>query len=156
MSFMMPNQTTSGSSPSLAVREDTASAMAVSACVEDMQRLREIFKRIDWKLHEARSCRDATKILCSNRMPVVICDGSLPDGNWKDILSLTAPLVESPCVIVMSRSVETDWSTGVLDLGGYAVLKTPIDPTEVTHLVIAASRNWLKTWRSKGPGVSAA
>jgi DNA-binding NtrC family response regulator len=121
-------------------------ALGISAHAEDLDRLREIFSRMNWKLQEARSCHEAAALLCLDRMPVIICDYSFADGNWKDILSLTAPLLESPRVIVMSGSVEASWTSEVLDMGGYGVLAKPLDNTQVTHVLVAAYRSWLTNW----------
>jgi DNA-binding response OmpR family regulator len=119
-----------------------SSALGISAHTEDLDRLREIFRRLKWKFHEARSCREASVVLCSYRMPIIICDRALPDGTWMDILSLTAPLLESPRVIVMSASFEGFRSSEVLDMSGYGVLAKPLDESEVTRTLLAAHRSW--------------
>jgi DNA-binding NarL/FixJ family response regulator len=82
-------------------------------------------------------------------MPIIVCDRSLPDGNWKDILSLTAPLLEPPRVIVMSRSIEASWASEVRDMHGYAVLVKPLDEREVTRVVAAACQGWQGTWAAR-------
>jgi hypothetical protein len=80
-------------------------------------------------------------------MPVILCDRYLPDGHWTDIVSLVAPLVEPPWVIVMSDSVEQCWTSEVLVMGGYGVLRKPLNETEATHVLVAAHRNWQTKWR---------
>ena len=74
--------------------------LGISSHREDLATLGSMFQRRGWKFHEARSLREASAILCAHWVPLIICDRSLADGNWKDILSLTAPLLEMPRVIV--------------------------------------------------------
>jgi AmiR/NasT family two-component response regulator len=89
-------------------------------------------------------------------MPIIVCDRLLPDGNWKDILSLTAPLLESPHVIVMSEAVEPSWDSQVREMGGYGVLAKPLDETEVTRILVAALRSWQNAWAGPVIAVNAA
>jgi hypothetical protein len=77
-------------------RTGAFAALGISSNPNDLHRLREILTGMRSKLHGAQSCHEAGTLLCSFRMPIIVCDRLLPDGNWKDILSLTAPLLESP------------------------------------------------------------
>jgi DNA-binding NarL/FixJ family response regulator len=95
-------------------------------------------------------------VLCSYRMPIIVCDRSLPDGNWKDILSLTAPLLEPPRVIVMSEAVDDSWSAEVLDMRGYGVLVKPLHEGEVTRVLVAACRSLQPTGGGTRIGANAA
>jgi DNA-binding NtrC family response regulator len=120
--------------------------LGISAHREDLERLRDIFNRMNWTFREARSRHEANIVLCSHRMPVIICDRHLPDGHWTDIMSLVAPLVEPPWVIVMSDAVEHSWTSEVFVMGGYGVLRKPLNETEATGLLVAAYRSWQTTW----------
>jgi len=129
-----------------AMPTDSLATLGVTPCREDLKRLRELFSRMRWRLHEARSCHEASIVLCSQRMPVILCDRYLPDGHWTDILSLVAPLVEPPWVIVMSDLVEQSWISEVLVMGGYGVLRKPLNETETTRVLVVAHRNWQTKW----------
>jgi DNA-binding NtrC family response regulator len=133
-----PDRSTCQTSSSRKPPEDYFAALGISAHRADLDRLRDILGRMKWKLHEARSCHEATTVLSSYWMPIIICDRLLPDGTWKDILSLTAPLLEPPSVIVMSEAVDDSWFAEVLDMRGYGVLAKPLDEGEVTRILVAA------------------
>jgi AmiR/NasT family two-component response regulator len=137
-------------------RPGAFAALGVSAHPNDLHRLREILTGMRSKLHEARSCHEASTLLCSFRMPIIVCDRLLPDGNWKDILSLTAPLLESPHVIVMSEAVEPSWASEVREMGGYGVLAKPLDETEVIRILVVALRSWQNAWAGSVIAVNAA
>jgi DNA-binding NtrC family response regulator len=138
------------------VRTGAFTALGISAHLNDLHRLREILKGMGSKLHEARSCHEASTLLCSFRMPIIVCDLLLPDGNWKDILSLTAPLLESPHVIVMSEAVQPSLASEVQEMGGYGVLGKPLDEAEVTRILVAAFRSWENAWAGPVIAMSAA
>jgi DNA-binding NtrC family response regulator len=119
--------------------------LAVGACREDQVFLKQVFRDTNWELREARTYRDALMILCNDRMPVVICQSCLPDGNWKDILSQVAVLPDAPRLIVTSREPESLWAE-VLNMGGYDVLTTPFDKNEVMRAVSRAWQSWADEW----------
>jgi DNA-binding response OmpR family regulator len=90
-------------------------------------------------------------MLCFHQMPVVICESVLPDGNWIDILSETAPLMDSPRLIVASNHADAPddrLRARVLNLGGFDVVSKPFDRNEVIRVVTVAWRNWEKDWSS--------
>jgi CheY-like chemotaxis protein len=116
--------------------------LVVSPYPEDYTCLRDIFESQRWTLHDARTYREAMTVLCRERMPVVICESRLPDGNWKDILSQIAPLADAPRVIVTSVHAEKDLRPEVLLMGGYDVLSKPFDANETLRLVDGARREW--------------
>jgi len=146
-----PNTGSSGEAPC-----GSSTALGISAHSEDLDRLREILRRMKWKLHEARSCRQATLVLCSYRMPIILCDRLLPDGTWKDILSMTAPLLDSPRVIVMSSAVEGFGPSEVWNMNGYGVLAKPLVEAEVTRVLVAAHRSCQRVSRAQPLVASAA
>jgi DNA-binding NtrC family response regulator len=127
--------------------KDPFAALGISAHREDLERLREIFSRMNWTLREARSRHEAGILLCSHRMPVIICDRHLPDGHWTDIMSLVAPLVEPPWVIVMSDAVDQCLTAEVFVMGGYGILRKPLIETEAIHVLAAAHVSWQTKWR---------
>ena len=70
--------------------------------------------------------------LSGGESPVVICERSLPDGDWKDLLGKT------PRLIVTSRVANEALWAEVLNLGGYDVLAQPFDELEVRRVVALA------------------
>ena len=80
------------------------------------------------------SFREACGQLSSDSNPVVICDRSLPDGDWKDLVGKT------PRLIVTSHAADEALWAEVLNLGGYDVLAQPFDEQEVRRVVAMAGR----------------
>ena len=80
----------------------------------------------------ANSFEAACEYLSGGVSPVVICDRSLPDGDWKDLLDKTPRLIVTSCV-----ADEVLWAE-VLNLGGYDVLAQPFDELEVRRVVALA------------------
>ena len=120
--------------------------LAVSSHREDHVVLKQVFRDTNWELREARTYRDALTVLCHDRMPVVICESCLPDGNWKDILSQVAVLPDAPRLIVTSREADERLWAEVLNMGGYDVLTTPFEKNEVTRAVNRAWQSWEYEW----------
>ena len=80
------------------------------------------------------SFREACGQLSSDSNPVVICERSLPDGDWKDLVGKT------PRLIVTSHAADEALWAEVLNLGGYDVLGQPFDELEVRRVVAMAGR----------------
>ena len=74
----------------------------------------------------------ASEYLSRGESPVVICERSLADGDWKDLLGKTSRLIVTSCV-----ADEVLWAE-VLNLGGYDVLAQPFDELEVRRVVALA------------------
>ncbi|MGE5488591.1 MAG: two-component system response regulator [bacterium] len=100
------------------------------------------------RICEARNYREALAALCRERMSVVICERHLPDGDWKDVLGLIAPLPEAPCLIVTDATAEDGFWAEVLNLGGYDVLMQPLLNEEVTRVVELACEQWEREYRA--------
>jgi DNA-binding NtrC family response regulator len=86
-------------------------------------------------IRTANSFREARGKLASDGNPVVICESSLPDGDWKDLLDKT------PRLIVTSPAANEALWAEVLNLGGYDVLAQPFDEQEVRRVVSSAGRS---------------
>lgn len=104
--------------------------------------LRAIFGRWDWALHEAGSTAEVARILRQRRVPVIICDRSLADGDWRDILHSIASLPSAPRLIVTAADADDVLWADVLNRGGYDVLAQPFREQEVIRVVASAFRQW--------------
>jgi CheY-like chemotaxis protein len=62
--------------------------LVVSASAEAGDQLADLLRQDSWTVRPAQSCREALDHLSIHGTPVVICDSSLPDGNWKDLLGI--------------------------------------------------------------------
>jgi DNA-binding response OmpR family regulator len=84
------------------------------------------------------TCRDAISFTRENDTSVVICERSLPDGDWKLVLSEFDRMPLRPNLIVTSRLADDELWAEVLNLGGYDVLAQPFHSDEVYHVVSLA------------------
>jgi DNA-binding response OmpR family regulator len=72
---------------------------------------------------------------------VVVCDQTLADGDWRDLLSDLQNVQLMPPLIVSSRLVDGRLWAEVFNLGGYDLLTKPFAATEVRRVVkLAAHR----------------
>lgn len=117
-------------------------ALAVGPLPADRERLGEILSQGNWKLHEASDCSEALAVLRGRRFPVLFCERNHSGGNWEDLLMAVAKLPSPPKVIVFSRLADESLWAKVLNLGGFDVLMTPLDPEEVLRVTFAAWRRW--------------
>jgi DNA-binding NtrC family response regulator len=109
--------------------------LLVSAASEERESLAAMLRDACWTVRPAQSCTEALGHLAKGSSPIVICEQSLPDGGWKDLLD------KAPKIIVTSRAADEALWAEVLNLGGYDVLAQPFDETEVRRVVASAARN---------------
>ena len=83
--------------------DKVVTVLCISALDADHHSLGHLFSRTKWTLLQARSRDEALRLLRVEPVPVVVCDCSLPDGGWKDLLEEAAGLPDPPVVIVTSR-----------------------------------------------------
>ena len=114
--------------------------LCVSPEREDLNALSFILKGSLFQMIEARTRQQAVTSLCRDRMNVVICEGTLPDGTWKDILGYIAELPDPPLLVVTSKLADENLWAEVLNLGGFDVLAKPFTAQEVNYVLAAALR----------------
>jgi DNA-binding NtrC family response regulator len=86
----------------------------------------------------SQDCEQAVTRLAAARVAVVICETSLPDGTWKDLLEYLHRVNASSVLVVTSEVADESLWAEVLNLGGYDVLAQPFDSEEVTRVVRSA------------------
>src|SRR5258707_607458 len=82
--------------------------------------------------------KQAVTHLAASRVSVVICEASLPDGSWKDLLEYLVRIKAQSLLVVTSNVADDSLWAEVLNLGGYDVLAQPFDGEEVTRVVRSA------------------
>jgi DNA-binding NtrC family response regulator len=113
--------------------------IAVSPFENDHIVLAHIFGHTAWRLDSARSLQDASVQLFSPRVspvpPVVLCDASLQDGSWQDVLRMSQELPAPANVIVTTNHPDDRLWAEVLNLGAYDVLQKPFRSQEVFRTI---------------------
>src|SRR4029077_14828318 len=112
--------------------------LSISSTREDHQVLRRMLHNV--RIAAVGTRRAAMSFLCLDRVPVIVCERDLPDGNWKDILGDTAAFPNPPVLVVTSRLADEYLWAEVLNLGGYDLLAKPFREPEVKRVLAAALR----------------
>ena len=69
--------------------------LVVSPFDSDHTSLAHIFGHTAWSFDKARSLKEAMAKLADQPSPVILCEETLPDGSWKDLLALCQCASES-------------------------------------------------------------
>lgn len=117
-------------------------SLAISPCDGDLGFLRKMFNDANWKLSTAHTYREGMTRLSYERMAVVLCERQLPDGNWKDVLSQLAPMLDRPRLIVIAHGADERLWAEVLNMGGFDLLATPFREEEVGFAIGSAWFDW--------------
>lgn len=119
--------------------------LTVSPHLNDAKCLEGILGSKECSFRRAHSCAEAKEVLLRMEPRVVICEKSLPDGDWRDILRSVRYFKESPPVVVVSESADESLWAEVLNLGGYDVMLKPFEEAEVKRIVPMALRHGQRT-----------
>ncbi len=126
--------------------EDLVTVVSISPMESDHVFLEHVFAHSHWSVMGLRSRRQALGWLRRKPAPVVLCEESLPDGGWREVLADLNQLPDSPVLIVTSRLADDALWAEVLNVGAYDLLMKPFDVTEVFRVVSLAWRHWRNKW----------
>ncbi len=116
--------------------------LAISPDAEDHSCLAQLCGHQGWRFLSARTRRQASAIIRSNRIALAICERDLPDGDWTVVLDQLERFSTAPLLIVASRLADDILWAEVLNMGGYDVLLKPFVSREVMWSVTSAHRQW--------------
>ena len=119
-----------------------APTLLIVGPVEDDCGREPFFDRFPWPAHRVRNCLEMALHLHGSHPCVVVCERDLADGDWKDVLEVTASLPIPPPVIVTSRLADERLWAEVINLGGFDVLAKPLDRQEVNWVLNFAWEHW--------------
>ena len=95
-----------------------------------------------WVVFDARDLSSALTLLQQHEIGVVLCEGALLPGTWKDVLKHLNAMPTAPSLIVTSKLADWHLWAEALNLGAWDVLAKPLDVTEVIRSVQSASQHW--------------
>jgi hypothetical protein len=110
--------------------------------------LSKIFLERNWILYHASNCTEALTLIRETVIPVVICERNLRDGNWRILLAAISTMPQSPRLLVSASSVDVELLNQVRRIGGYSVLASPFDASEIDVQVQLAWHSWHRQWRN--------
>jgi DNA-binding response OmpR family regulator len=129
----------------------TSAVLLVSGRAEDHDSLQDIFRGSRWKLQGAWTASEGLKEIRRKylEIAVVICEHSLPDGDWKLMLAELDKAAVRPSLIVSSRVADEGLWAELLSLGAFdLLLGAPFDAGEVLRVTESAR---LARGRAAGP-----
>jgi DNA-binding NtrC family response regulator len=81
----------------------------------------------------------AQEVLARQAIDIVFCDDVLPDGTYRDLLSMLS--ITKPCVVVTAHTSEPESHHEALVQGAFEVLRYPPESTHVELIVVRAARH---------------
>jgi DNA-binding response OmpR family regulator len=130
----------------LKMGQESINVVGLLPTQEDRSSLSDAFHHCTWRLELRERLADSRLLLNSLQMGVVITACNLPDANWKDVLRETERKPANLPLIVACRLADDRLWAEVLNLGGYDVLQTPFDRTELFRSVSLAWRQSRDRW----------
>ena len=115
--------------------------LSISPLKDDHDSIRAIVNHSNWICHTADDLQTAQAMLQNHDISVVISEGDLPSGTWRDLLHYIYLLPHPPSLIVTSRLADDRLWSEVLNLTGWDVLAKPFDHTEVLRSIRSAWRH---------------
>jgi DNA-binding response OmpR family regulator len=122
--------------------ENIVSALLVGDYHQDRPLVHEVFRKLEWKLFEARDRRRALRCLDKNPVHVVLAESNLPYWNWRRVLRDLRRRKHPPQLIVTSRTADDYLWSEVLNIGGFDVLAQPLEPEELERVIASARRHY--------------
>jgi two-component system response regulator RegA len=118
------------------------SILSVSPRDDDHRSIQAILRRSNWALHTACNIAEALRLQRSTPVAVILCEATLPDGSWKDLLDELSACEHPPRLIVTSEIADERLWAEVLNSGGFDVLPKPLEPEELFRVAGLAHRGW--------------
>jgi DNA-binding NtrC family response regulator len=125
-------------------KSNSYKVVVISHRAEDHASLRAILQRSPWEVHGAHTAGDGLRFLRGHDpVPVVICEESLPDGDWRFVLRELEQLPVRPSFIVSARLAHERLWAEALNLGAYdLLLSAPFEAEEVIRVTESAWLSW--------------
>jgi DNA-binding response OmpR family regulator len=123
--------------------------LAVSPIEADALALSQILSHSAWEFDSVSGVGNAAAFLRHKSAQVILCERTLPDGDWTDVLNLISGLADPPQLIVTSRDADDRLWAEVLNVGAYDVLVKPFHPKEVFRTIGLAWRHWMSARKSQ-------
>ena len=133
----------------MSTKQSSESLLVVSASCGDHVSLNNILRGSPWTLRSASTTSAAFEILRRRHYNTfgVICEPSLPDGDWTMLLAEANRLPDRPRIVVSSRLPDEQLWAEVLHHGAFDLIHAdPFDAEEVVRVLQGA---WLASTRER-------
>lgn len=109
--------------------------LTVGLSSEAVESLRRMTAASAWQIHSVSGWMQVFLRLRERCYKAVLCEASLPDGDWRDALDELRVCTDPPPFIVVSRFADARLWVSVLDAGGYDLLPYPFESAEMLRVV---------------------
>src|SRR5437870_5788446 len=107
----------------------------VTGCRQDAKNVAEMLRALPLAVESVRTVRQTRSKLLEKHFDAVLCESSLDDGNWVDVLDITRDLSSQPQLIVTSPQADGRFWAEALNLGAYDLLAQPFYGPEVRRIL---------------------
>jgi DNA-binding NarL/FixJ family response regulator len=121
--------------------ESLPEALLVHSCEESAERLRSILSQ-HFTVLEARSCSEASIFLAQQNPPhLVLTSPEVPDGTWRDVLSLARAAAEPVSVVVVSPLADTRLYMETMEAGACDFITSSVPAPDVSYILKNAAES---------------
>jgi DNA-binding NtrC family response regulator len=122
----------------------TVTALLIFHRTEPYNDLEAALEKLAVRTGRARTLAEACHILSTVNLPLVVfTESELPDGNWADVVSLSARAASPVSVIVMGQEIDTKLYVSVIEGGAFDFMAPPFEAPALAHVVRCAADNAL-------------
>jgi DNA-binding NtrC family response regulator len=102
--------------------------------------LKAALENLAFSTVRAQSIAEACQVLCNVNPPLLVfTESELPDGNWSDVVSLSARISSHVSVIVVGQEIDTRLYASVIHVGALDFIAPPFDALDLAHVVRCAA-----------------
>jgi DNA-binding NtrC family response regulator len=122
----------------------TATALLIFHNAKAYNDLEAALAKLAIPTERVESLGEACRILSSANPPLLVfTESQLPDGNWADVVSLTARSSLPVSLIVVGYEIDTKLYASVIEVGAFDFIAPPFNAVELTHVARCAADNAL-------------
>jgi DNA-binding NtrC family response regulator len=122
----------------------TVTALLIFHRTEPYNDLEAALEKLAVRVRRARTLAEACHVLSRVSLPLLVfTESELPDGNWADVVSLSARASSPVSVIVMGQEIDTRLYVSVIEAGAFDFMAPPFEAQDLAHVVRCAADNAL-------------
>ena len=122
----------------------TVTALLIFHQTKPYSDLEAALEKLAVRTGRARTVAEACRILSTVNLPLVVfTESELPDGNWTDVVGLSAKAPSPFSVIVVGQAVDTRFYVSVIEGGAFDFMAPPFEAPDLAHVVRCAADNAL-------------
>lgn len=114
-------------------------ALVVHRRDETFLALAQVLRRLGIEIIHARNCEEGTRLFRQAKpLDIVFSGVDLPDGDWTDMLILSAQSKNYLPVIVVSQMVDVELYLDAIGSGAFDFITPPFLTSDLAHIVRSA------------------